>query len=78
MNIKGTYCEGSQCKKRDKCALHCVDPGGYGYIDWSTYGSGHYWNDPDGTPHCEVDHSCGDNGDYKKFVEVTRRVKLNG
>lgn len=38
MSIQGTYCEGSRCKKRDKCALHCVEPGEYEYIDWSTYG----------------------------------------
>ena len=64
------YCEGSRCKKRDQCALHCVGPGEYEYIDWSIYGSGQYWNDSDGTPRCKVEHSCGDDGEYKKFVEV--------
>ena len=64
-----TYCEGSQCKKRDKCALHCVEPGDYEYLDWSTYGSGHVWIDETGF-HVETQFNCGDNGDYKKFVEV--------
>ena len=67
MNV---YCEGSHCKKRDKCALHCVEPGEYEFIDWSTYGSGQYWNDSDGTPRCKVEHSCGDNGDYKNFEQA--------
>jgi hypothetical protein len=66
-----TYCEGANCSKHDKCALHCVAPGTYEYIDWSTYGSGRYWNDPDGTPHCEVDYSCGDLGNFKYFKECT-------
>ena len=69
MNIVGTYCEGSQCKKRDNCALHCVKPGDYEYIDWSTYGGGHAWIDETGF-HVETQFNCGDNGDYKKFVEV--------
>ena len=70
-----TYCEGTSCSKRDKCALHCVAPGAYEYLDWSTYGSGRYWNDPDGTPHCEVDHSCGDLGNFKHFKELTTEGK---
>ena len=70
MSIQGLYCEGSHCKKRDTCALHCVEPGEYEFIDWSTYGSGQYWNDPDGTPRCKVEYSCGDNGDYKQFQEA--------
>lgn len=69
MNIVGIYCEGSQCKKRDKCALHCVGPGNYEYIDWSTYGGGHAWSDEKGT-HVETWCDCGDNGDYKKFKET--------
>ena len=69
MNIVGTYCEGSQCKKRDKCALHCVESGDYEYIDWSNYGGGRAWSDEEGT-HIETWCDCGDNGEYKKFVEV--------
>ena len=66
-----TYCEGSQCSKRDKCALHYMEENKmYEYIDWSTYGSGRYWNDPDGTPHCEIEARCGDEGNFKCFVEV--------
>ena len=60
------YCEGSQCKKRDKCALHCVKPGDYEYIDWSTYGGGRAWSDETGT-HVDTWCDCGDNGEYKKF-----------
>ena len=71
MNIKGTYCEGSQCKKRDKCALHCVGAGEYEYIDWSTYGGGRAWSDEEGT-HVETWCDCGDEGDYKKFEPVLK------
>lgn len=63
------YCEGSQCKKRDTCALHCVPPGDYEYIDWSVYGAGHAWFDEKGT-HIETWNDCGDNGNYKKFEPI--------
>lgn len=68
-----TYCEGSQCKKRDQCASHCVKPGDYEYIDWSVYGGGHAWSDENGT-HVETWCDCGDNGEYKKFKGVTGEV----
>ena len=68
------YCEGSQCKKRDKCALHCVEPGDYEYIDWSNYGGGCAWSDEEGT-HVETWCDCGDNGEYKKFEPVL--IKIN-
>ena len=67
------YCEGSQCKKRDTCALHCVKPGDYEYIDWSTYGGGHSWSDEKCT-HIDTWCDCGDNGDYKKFEKITEEV----
>lgn len=65
-----TYCEGSHCSRRDKCKLHSPGEGTHEYIDWSTYGSGSYWNDPDGTPRCEVDYSCGDLGNFKHFEPI--------
>ena len=65
-----TYCEGSNCSKRDACKLHNPGEGTHEYIDWSTYGSGRCWNDSDGTTHCEVDHSCGDQGQFKNFVPI--------
>lgn len=74
MNNVGIYCEGSQCKRRDKCALHCVEPGDYEYIDWSVYGGGHAWTDEKG-PHVETWCDCGDNGDYKKFEPML--IKIN-
>ena len=71
-----TYCEGSHCSKRDTCKLHNPGEGTHNYIDWSTYGSGSCWNDSDGTPHCEVDYSCGDKGDFKKFIPVRSEKEL--
>ena len=66
----GTYCEGTQCSKRTECALHyCEENKVYEYIDFSTQGSGRYWNDPDGTPHCEIENWCGDEGYFKYFEE---------
>ena len=66
-----SYCEGTNCSRRDKCAVHPIEENKiYACLDWSTYGSGRYWNDPDGTPHCEVEHSCGDLGDFKHFIDA--------
>lgn len=70
--IEGVYCEGSQCKKRDKCVLHCVEPGEYEFIDWSTYGSGTCWTDLNGDSHCEIRHSCGDASEtYPRFSPLS-------
>lgn len=71
-----TYCEGSDCSKRDKCALHNPGEGTHEYIDWSTYGSGRFWQDKDGKRYSEIEHSCGDKGDFKKFVPVRSEKEL--
>ena len=68
--IRGTYCEGVNCSKRDKCTLHCVPPGDYEYIDWSTHGGGHAWSDADGNSHVETWTDCGDAGKFKKFINI--------
>lgn len=65
-----TYCEGSRCEKKDKCALHCVGPGDYYYIDWSVYGGGHCWADEEGKSHIETWIDCGIDGNYKNFVPL--------
>ena len=66
-----TYCEGSKCSKRNKCVLHQRELNiWYEDIDWSTYGGGRYWNDSDGTPHCETWTDCGDEGNFKNFIEI--------
>ena len=65
-----TYCEGSDCSKRDNCKLHNPSEGTHEYIDWSTYGSGRFWQDKDGKHHSEIEHSCGDQGQFKKFISV--------
>ena len=70
-----TYCEGSHCNKRDRCKLHHTELNKvYEYIDWSIHGGGRYWNDPDGTPHCETWTDCGIDGNHKMFIEVTDEV----
>ena len=65
-----TYCEGSDCSKRDNCKLHNPGEGTHQYIDWSRYGSARYWQDKDGKHHSEIEHSCGDQGQFKKFISV--------
>ena len=66
-----TYCEGTDCKKRDTCAKHrVVENEWYEYIDWSTYGGGNYWTDSEGKSYCETWFDCGDNGNYKLYTEV--------
>lgn len=65
-----TYCEGSQCKKRDNCMLHCVAPGDYEYIDYSTYGGGEAWTDEQGETHVETWAYCEVEGHHKKFVLI--------
>ena len=66
-----TYCEGTNCKKRDTCAKHHMEPDKwYGYIDWSKHGGGSYWQDNEGNNHCETWFDCGDDGNYKLYEEV--------
>ena len=61
------YCEGEHCSKRDLCLLHKPVVNSYQeYLDWSTYGSGKVWTDETGS-HVEIDHSCGDSGNFKHF-----------
>ena len=65
------YCEGTNCKKRDTCAKHQAEENvWYEYIDWSTYGGGHYWTDAEGNNHSETWWNCGDNGNYKLYERV--------
>ena len=59
------YCEGSQCSKRDTCALHCdmkVNTD-YEYIDFSNYGSG----SADSNGNVTVTSWCGDAGDFQRY-----------
>ena len=74
-----TYCEGTHCDKKSHCALHCVGPGEYEYIDWSTYGSGSFIKDKNGNYQSVIEHSCGNLGDFKHYVpvkEFTKEEKL--
>ena len=70
-----TYCAGTNCSKRDNCALHCIAPGVYDYLDWSRHGRGSCGNNLDGTPYCNIEYSCGDLGNFKKFKEVKGKIK---
>ena len=66
-----TYCEGTNCAKRHTCAKHrTVEDEWYEYIDWSTYGGGHYCTDAEGNSHCETWTDCGDDGNYKLYERV--------
>ena len=68
------YCEGSSCSRRDFCLFHVpIENTMQEYIDWSKYGSGHYWTDETGT-HSEIEHSCGDAGKFKHFEPVDKNV----
>lgn len=65
------YCEGSHCARKSNCALHCTKSEGWSeYIDWSTQGGGHCWTDSSGHSHIETWAECGDEGNFKKFIEV--------
>lgn len=71
--IIGTYCEGTHCSKRDMCAKHVkanIPNAVYEYLDWSTYGSGTYYNDENGNTICEITHSCGDDSENYPHLEV--------
>ena len=79
MLTMSTYCEGSNCSRRDNCKLHNPGEGTHEYIDLSTYGSGHFWRDKDGVCHSEIEHSCGDLSKFKHYVpiqEFTKEEKL--
>ena len=71
-----TYCEGSDCSKRDNCKLHNPGEGTHEYIDWSTYGSGTFKRDKNGKYEAIIEHSCGDKGDFKHFVPVRSEKEL--
>ena len=61
------YCEGSNCSRKDFCLLHVpIENTVQEYIDWSKYGSGHYWTDETGM-HSEIEHFCGDGSKFKHF-----------
>lgn len=69
-----SYCEGSRCSRRDLCLRHVpVENTVQEYIDWSTYGSGHYWTDETGT-HSEIEHCCGDVGEFKHFEPIDKNI----
>ena len=69
-----TYSEGSSCSRRDFCLLHVpIENTVQEYIDWSNYGSGHYWTDETGT-HSEIEHCCGDAGKFKHFEPVDKNI----
>ena len=70
-----TYCEGSDCSRRDNCKLHNPGEGIHQYMDWSTYGSARYWQDKDGNYKSIIEHSCGDKGDFKHYVPVKKFTK---
>ena len=70
-----TYCDGSECSKRDRCALHNPGEGTHEFIDWSRYGSCSYWTDQEGNHHSNMEHSCGDLGNFKCFEPMTPLTK---
>ena len=66
----GSYCEGSQCKKRSSCKYHNPGKGMHQYIDYSRCGSGQFTSD-------EVRYWCGDlSKDYPlyEFTEVQKKT----
>ena len=66
-----TYCEGSNCKKRDTCAKHNITTEGwYENIDRSTYGEGVLWVDENGKSRFEHWVDCGDDGGYKLYEDT--------
>ena len=74
-----TYCEGSDCSKRYNCKLHNPGEGTHEYIDWSIYGSGTFIKDTNGNYQAVIEHSCGDQGNFKHYVpvkEFTKEEKL--
>ena len=70
MLTMNTYCEGTHCDKRSHCALHCVGPGDYEYIDWSTYGSGSFIKYTNGNNQSIIEHSCGNLSNFKHYIPL--------
>lgn len=70
-----TYCEGSNCSKRDNCKLHNPGEGTHEYIDWSTYGSANFIKDNNGNYQAVIEHSCGDDGNFEHFQPMTALTK---
>lgn len=63
-----TYCNSTQCEKRHLCAKHGMnikEDSDYFAIDYSSYGSGKCTEQG-----CEIDHWCGELGDYKRFEPI--------
>lgn len=65
-----TYCEGSNCSRRDRCKLHNPGEGTHEYIDWSTYGSGSFYIDKEGNYKAKIELSCGDLSNFKHYVPI--------
>lgn len=64
------YCEGTQCKRRNSCALHCDTKENeiYQYLDYSTQGSARY----DDNGPSVLEHWCGDAGEYRHYEKANR------
>lgn len=68
-----TLCCSKTCEKRFECGKSDINNVGIYFVeDWSSFGSGTYTDNG-----CEIEYSCGKNGNYKMFEPVTDKVVLD-
>lgn len=65
-----TFCCSMNCKKRFECARADINNKGTHYVeDYSSFGTGTYSDNG-----CEIEHWCGENGDYKMFEPIEEKI----
>ena len=66
-----TLCCSDSCKERFKCKRSYINNSGTHYVeDYSSFGTATYTDNG-----CEVEHWCGEQGDYKMFEPINRVSK---
>lgn len=69
----GTVCCSNECEKKFECAKHCLNVKGDCCVeDFSHFGTCTYTDNG-----CEVNHWCGESGNYKMFEPVSKRMSVD-
>lgn len=70
INITGdrTLCCSNTCEKRFECGMSAINNIGMHCVeDFSSFGSATYTDNG-----CEIEHCCGEKGDYKMFEPIDK------